>query len=76
QSRRECLQIFLQTEEIANYDRIERLISTYAIRLRVKLLANESALAQSLNNLNQTLLEIEYNQIMLLQTRKIDTIIY
>ncbi|CAG8666849.1 17734_t:CDS:2, partial [Gigaspora rosea] len=45
--------------QIANYDRIERLINTYARRLRVELLANESALAQSLNNLNQTLLGIE-----------------
>ncbi|RIB03323.1 hypothetical protein C2G38_2225453 [Gigaspora rosea] len=70
QSRRGRLQIFLQTEKIANYDRIERLINTYARRLRVELLANESSLAQLLNNLNQTLLGIERNQIILLQTRK------
>ncbi|RIB05387.1 hypothetical protein C2G38_2219752 [Gigaspora rosea] len=42
----------------------------YVRRRKVKLLANESALVQLLNNLNQTLLGNDWNQILLSQTRK------
>ncbi|CAG8713972.1 21162_t:CDS:2 [Dentiscutata erythropus] len=64
------LQDLLQMKEIANYDRLERLLHTYVRRQRVELLSNKSILTESINDLNQTLLENDRDRLLLIQTRK------
>ncbi|CAG8480205.1 17120_t:CDS:2 [Cetraspora pellucida] len=71
QERRDRLNLFLKERELNNYDNYNRLIERYYNWKWVQELANSGTLANSIMNLNQTLLSSEKNKEDLINLRKL-----